>query len=101
MYDRHMSQTPITIKIDTDVKHQAQALAKSLGLSVSAIIENQLKTVIRERRVVFEEPLTPNSNTKQTLAAIEADVIANKNLSDAFKTVDELEKYLHTLGHAD
>ena len=48
-----MSQIAVTIKIDADVKAHAQKLASRLGLSLSAIVENQLKEVIRERRVVF------------------------------------------------
>ncbi len=58
-----MSQVPLTIKIDRDIKRQVQELAKILGLSMSAIIENQLKEVIRDRRVVFEELLISNTKT--------------------------------------
>jgi antitoxin component of RelBE/YafQ-DinJ toxin-antitoxin module len=58
-----MSQVPLTIKIDLDIKQQAQKLAKSLGLSLSTIIENQLKEVIRVRRVVFEDLPLPNTKT--------------------------------------
>lgn len=96
-----MSQIPVTIKIDGDVKHQAQQLAKSLGLSLSAIVENKLKEVIRERRVVFEEEFTPNKKTAKELAKIEADIKAGRNLSEPFNTFEELERHLNALGHAD
>lgn len=68
-----MNQIPLTIKIDADVKQQAQKLAKSLGLSLSAIIENKLKEVVRERRIVFEENYIPNDKTAKELQKIEAD----------------------------
>ncbi len=96
-----MSQIPVTVKIDADVKQQAQSLAKKLGLSLSAIVENKLKEVVRERRVVFEEELVPNDKTARELEKIEADIKTGRNLSGPFKTFEELERHLDTLGHAD
>ncbi len=95
-----MSQIPVTVKIDADVKQQAQKLAKQLGLSLSAIVENKLKEVVRERRVVFEEELIPNERTARQLEKIEADIKAGRNLSRPFNTFEELEKHLDNLGHA-
>ena len=96
-----MSQIPVTIKIDASLKQETQKLAKSLGLSLSAIVENKLKEVVRERRVVFEEELIPNKKTAKDLRQIENDVKAGRNLSGSFNTFDELEKHLDSLGHAD
>lgn len=95
-----MSQIPVTVKIDADVKQQAQKLAKQLGLSLSAIVENKLKEVVRERRVVFEEELIPNERTARELEKIEADIKAGRNLSGSFNTFEELERHLNSLGHA-
>ena len=95
-----MSQVPVTVKIDADVKQQAQKLAKQLGLSLSAIVENKLKEVVRERRVVFEEELIPNEITCRELEKIEADIEAGRNLSGPFNTFEELERHLNNLGHA-
>ena len=96
-----MSQIPVTIKIDASLKQETQKLAKSLGLSLSAIVENKLKEVVRERRVVFEEELFPNKKTAKDLRQIENDMKAGRNLSGSFNTFDELEKHLDSLGHAD
>lgn len=95
-----MSQIPVTVKIDADVKQQAQKLAKQLGLSLSAIVENKLKEVVRERRVVFEEELIPNERTARELAKIEADIKVGRNLSRPFNTFEELERHLNNIGHA-
>ena len=92
-----MSQTPITVKIDSDVKQEAQKLAKSLGLSLSAIVENKLKEVIRDRKVVFEDELIFNSKIAKELLEIEADIKAGRNLSGPFETPEALEKYLSSL----
>lgn len=92
-----MSQIPVTIKIDSVVKHEAQKLAKSLGLSLSTIVENKLKEVIRDRKVVFEEELVLYDKTLKELAEIEADIKAGCNISGPFKTFKELEKRLDSL----
>jgi addiction module RelB/DinJ family antitoxin len=96
-----MNQAPLTIKIDASVKAQAQSLAKKLGLSLSAIVENQLREVVRERRVVFEEQLTPTEDTTKVLDEIEADVRAGRNLSKPFSSFEDLEQHLNKLGSAD
>ena len=96
-----MSQTPVTIKIDSDVKKQAQEVAQALGLSLSTIVENKLREVVRERRVVFEEYPVPNARTAETLKQIEADVKAGRNLSGPFATPAALKEHLSKLGHAD
>jgi addiction module RelB/DinJ family antitoxin len=95
-----MSQVPITVKIDTNVKEQAQKLAKILGLSLSTIVENKLREVVSERRVVFEEEFIPNEKTAKELEKIEADIKAGRNLSSPFNTFEELERHLNNLGHA-
>ncbi len=100
-YNVHMSQIPITIKIDASLKQEAQKLAKSLGLSLSAIIENQLREVVRDRRVVFEEELIPNKKTAKMLREIQAEIKAGHNLNGPFKTFEELEEHLDSLSHAD
>lgn len=96
-----MSQIPVTVKIDADVKQQAQKLAQKLGLSLSAIIENKLREVVRERRVIFEEELIPNAKTAKELEKIELDIKAGRNLSGPFNTFEELERHLNNLGHAN
>lgn len=92
-----MSQIPVTVKIDEQLKREAQILAKSLGLSLSAIVENKLREVVRERRIVFEEEFVPNEKTAKELRKIEADVKAGRNLSKPFKTFQELNKHLDSL----
>jgi addiction module RelB/DinJ family antitoxin len=95
-----MSQVPMTVKIDGEVKQQAQKLAQRLGLSLSSIVENKLKEVVSERRVVFEEEYLPNEKTARELDKIEEDVKRGRNLSEPFNTFEELENHLNSLGHA-
>ncbi len=96
-----MNKHPVTVKIDDDVKQQAQKLAKQLGLSLSSIVENKLREVVRERRVIFEEELIPNEKTAKELVEIETDVMAGRNTSGPFNTFEKLERHLNGLGHAN
>ena len=96
-----MSQLAVTVKIDSVVKRDAQALAQKLGLSLSTIVENKLREVVRERRVVFEEDIVPNRETAKLLRQIESDVKHDRNLSPGFASVHELEQYLDSLSHDD
>lgn len=95
-----MSQIPITVKIDSELKAESQKLAKSLGLSLSAIVENKLREVVRERRIVFEEELVPNKKAAKLLREMESDIKAGRNLNGPFNSFEELEKHLTTLDHA-
>lgn len=92
-----MNQIPVTIKIDADLKAEAQQLAKNLGLSLSAIVENKLRQAVRERRIVFEEELIPNAETAKLLLEIEEDIKAGRNMSEPFDNIADLEKHLNSL----
>lgn len=54
-YDCSMSTT-LTIRINDNIKRDAQKFAKATGLSLSTIIENQLQAVVARGRIIFESP---------------------------------------------
>lgn len=92
-----MNQIATTIKLDSAVKNEAQKVAKSMGLSLSTIIENKLREVIKDRRVVFEADIEPNVAFKTVIKKIETDVKSDKNLSSPMANISELEKYLNNI----
>lgn len=55
-----MNTAVIITKTDPEVKRQAQALAKELGISLSSMLNGYLRQVIKTKRVTFssedEEP---------------------------------------------
>lgn len=59
MYFLYMNATSIHIKIESDIKTQAQKTAEELGLSLSAVMKALLKQFIRTQRLsvgLEEEP---------------------------------------------
>ena len=62
-----MATTMLNIKTDVKLKKAAQAQAKALGLPLSAILNNYLRTFVIDGRVTFEEPLIPNKKTAKIL----------------------------------
>ena|SRR3989344_1334136 len=96
-----MKQVAVTVKIDDELKADIQKLAKNMGLSFSAIVENKLREVRRERRVEFEEELILNTRTVKQLLQAEKDWKAGRNISGSFTSIEELKAHLNSLGHAD
>jgi addiction module RelB/DinJ family antitoxin len=63
-----MNTTSLHIKIESDIKKQAQKTADDLGLSLSAVTKVLLKQFIRTKRLsvgVRDMPEIPNARTRQ------------------------------------
>lgn len=95
-----MSQSVLSVKVDPKVKKELQIFAQHIGLSVSAIVNNQLQEVLRARHLEFSERLVPNQAFAKELHAAEADVKAGRNLVGATDTKAAL-RYLKSLPHAN
>lgn len=87
-----MAPVSTNIKIDPELKEQAQALFDSLGLSLSAAVNVFLRQAVREQAIPFRigEPL-PNA---ETLRAIE-EARNGIGLSRGFSSVHELMEDLN------
>lgn len=93
-------KTATYIKLDTDVKTQAQKLAEKFGLSLSTMINVQLKQAVREQRIELsvefpDEQMTPA--LEKRLAKIDKDIKAGKNLSPLLSSAEEAREYLSKL----
>lgn len=85
-----MTKTSMNIRMDNDIKRQAQHLFAEFGLDMTTAINMFLRQAIRERRIPFELKLDiPNA---ETLAAIEEIRQMKKNPSkgEAYSDVDEM-----------
>ena len=82
-----MIATNTSIKIDPELKQQAQELFESLGLNLSSAINIFLRQSVREQAIPFRigEPVY-NAETLQVIREARQGI----NVSRAFDTVEEL-----------
>lgn len=59
----------INLKTDPELKEQAAKTADRLGISISAVLNNELRRFVSEQSVAFEVPEVPNPATAKLLAA--------------------------------
>ncbi|PIP22855.1 MAG: hypothetical protein COZ91_01875 [Candidatus Nealsonbacteria bacterium CG_4_8_14_3_um_filter_39_7] len=90
-------KTVINVKTDKDVKENAQRIATTLGFSLSAIINANLKQFIRNKEVYFDLAPRMSPELEKLLGIIESDIDKNKNISRAFTSENEIKKHLSSL----
>ena len=82
-----MATTTLNVRIEEDLKKQADALFAELGLNMSSALNIFIREAVRYGGIPFELRLeNPNSKTRAAIT----DVKKKRNLSDAFASVDEL-----------
>lgn len=89
------STTNISIRMDSDLKAQADALFGELGMNLSTAFNIFVRQSLREGRIPFDISL--NQPNKETIAAmLEAERIARdpsvKHYSDVEEALRELKK---------
>ena len=87
-----MASTNVTIRMDKDLKNQADELFSVLGLSFSTAVGVFCRQAVMRGRIPFE--LTADRPNPETLAAIN-DVNNHRNLSKAYDNIDELMRDLN------
>lgn len=66
-----MSTTNINIRVDADLKREAESLFADLGLNMSSAITMFLKNAVSCDGIPFEVKRIPNATTKAALAEID------------------------------
>ena len=82
----------MNLRVDADLKRQAEIIFNELGLPTSTAITMFLKSVVRTGGLPFELKISPGM--KETLEAVD-DVNNGHNLSREFTSVDELMEDLN------
>ena len=80
-----MKTVNVTLRVDKELKEQADSLFEDMGLSLNTACRMFLKRAVQEQRIPFEV----RRPDRKTLQAI-ADAEQEKDLSPAFDSVDEL-----------
>ncbi len=90
-------KTVINIKADSDVKEQAFAVARDMGVPLSTIINAFLKRFIFDRSITLDAPLRPSKYLEKVLKQADKDIKAGKNLSPMFFDTKKEDAYLARL----
>lgn len=71
-------QTVISVKVDKDVKESAHEVARSAGLTLSALVNSYLRQIAATRRIELyaPEPMTPK--LEKLIAQVEAELASGK-----------------------
>lgn len=87
-----MSTTNVTIRMDKELKMQADELFAALGLNMSTAMGVFCRQAVRLGKIPFELAVdTPNAETR---AAID-DINHNRNMSKAYDDMTELMRDLN------
>lgn len=86
-------KTVISVKVDKEIKEAAQEVAKSAGLSLSALVNAYLRQVVATRRIEIysPEPMTPH--LEELIAEVEGELKSGK-ASKGFDNADDFLKDL-------
>ena len=88
-----MTTSNLNIRMDKDIKEQADQLFNELGLTMTAAVNLFLRASIREQGIPFSLKL--DKFNKETIEAIEEGrKIAKDSNVKGYHTVDELKKAL-------
>lgn len=86
-----MNTTVINIKTDVTLKREAQALAREIGVSLSALIKAYLKQLIKSRKVTLREE--PSAYMIKVLKESAADIRKGR-VSPVFDNADASDAWL-------
>ena len=83
--------TNISIRMDSDLKAQAEALFSELGMNLTTAFNIFVRQSLREGKIPFEISL--NQPNKETVAAmLEAERITNEGYTDLDELFADLKK---------
>lgn len=90
-------KTIINIKADKRVKDAAKKIAEELGLSLSAVVNAQLKQFVRNRSLYFSTIPRMTKQLEDIVGRAEKDIKAGRNLSPVFTSAKDAIAYLKAL----
>ena len=85
-----MAQTNLTIRIDEDIKREAETLFSRIGLNMSAAINIFFRQAIREQTIPFELKPYDDYYTGENLARLKRSIAQSERGETISFTMDEL-----------
>ena len=88
-----MATKTITVRVDEDVKHQAEVILSEIGINTTTLFNACLKALVREKKIPFalvgNEYVSqiPNETTLRAMYEAENDINTHKfdNADDMFR----------------
>lgn len=87
-------KTVINIKTDKKVKDEAKKIVEEMGLSLSAVINAQLKQLVREQEMRFSLAPKMTSYLEEIAREAREDYRKKINISPAFQSAADAVKHL-------
>ena len=81
-----MSKTSMSIRLDSEVKEQAQQVFNNLGMDMTTAINIFLRQAIQYQGLPFDVRLDENRKLLEVLT----DLNQNRNMSQSFESVSDL-----------
>ena len=81
-----MSKTSMSIRLDSEVKEQAQQVFSNLGMDMTTAINIFLRQAIQYQGLPFDVRLDENRKLLEVLT----DLDQNRNMSKSFESVSDL-----------
>ena len=81
-----MSKTSMSIRLDSEVKEQAQQVFSNLGMDMTTAINIFLRQAIQYQGLPFDVRIDDNRKLLQVVT----DVDQNRNMSRSFESVSDL-----------
>ena len=81
-----MSKTSMSIRLDSEVKEQAQQVFSNLGMDMTTAINIFLRQAIQYQGLPFDVRLDENRKLLEVLT----DLDQNRNVSQSFESVSDL-----------
>ena len=90
----NMAMKNITMRIDENLKNEAEHFFEDLGMSMTTAYTIFLKQSLRKQKIPFEITREPNAETIEAIKEVEA-MKRNPNLYKSFKSVEALMEDLN------
>ncbi|MEE0409327.1 MAG: type II toxin-antitoxin system RelB/DinJ family antitoxin [Clostridia bacterium] len=89
-----MATVNMSIRMDTELKRQAEAMLSEMGLNMTTAMNIFLKQVVRQGKIPFEISLNqPNAETLEAMEEVEA-MKKNPLLGKTYTNVDDMMREL-------
>ena len=89
-----MATVNMSIRMDTELKRQAEAMLSEMGLNMTTAMNIFLKQVVRQGKIPFEISLNqPNAETLEAMEEVEA-MMKNPLLGKTYTNVDDMMREL-------